>query len=58
MATEAKIRANTKYTKKTYRRYELKLRKDNEQNLIDHLDKQPSKNDYIKQLIIKDLQNK
>ena len=58
MATEAKIRANTKYVKKTYQRFELKLRKDSEQHLIEHLNKQPSKNDYIKQLIIKDYQNK
>lgn len=46
----------TEYKKKNVRRILLEFRKDSEADLIQHLDSQPSKNDYIRQLIRKDMQ--
>lgn len=43
------------YKKKNVRRILLEFRKDTEQDLIEHLDNQPSKNEYIRQLIRKDM---
>ena len=58
MPTAAQNRATTKYIKKAYQRYEFKLKRVEDKELIEHLEQQPNKNDYIKQLIIKDYQNK
>lgn len=58
MPTAAQNRATIKYIKKAYQRYELKLKRVEDKELIEHLEQQPNKNDYIKQLIIKDYQNK
>lgn len=43
------------YIKNTYKRYTLKLRLDTDKKMIEHLDKQVNKNDYIKNLIQKDM---
>ena len=45
------------YIKNTYKRYTLKLRLDTDRNMIEYLDKQVNKNDYIKNLIQKDMDN-
>ena len=45
-----------KYMRKAYKKYSIIIRYDTEQALIDHLEKQPSKNEYIKQLIVKDME--
>ena len=45
------------YIKNTYKRYTLKLRLDADKKMIEHLDKQVNKNDYIKNLIQKDMDN-
>ena len=45
------------YIKNTYKRYTLKLRLDTDKKMIEHLDKQVNKNDYIKNLIQKDMDN-
>ena len=45
------------YIKNTYKRYTLKLRLDTDKKMIEHLDKQVNKNDYIKNLIQKDMNN-
>lgn len=45
------------YIKNTYKRYTLKLRLDTDRNMIEYLDKQLNKNDYIKNLIQKDMDN-
>ena len=58
MQTKAHQRATAKYNKKTYQRYEVRLRKVEDKELIEHIERQASKNDYIKQLIIKDYQSK
>ena len=44
------------YVKENYKRFELRLNKKTEQDLIEHLDKQPNRNDYIRSLIKKDMQ--
>ncbi len=43
------------YKKKNIRRILLEFRKDSEADLIQHLDSQPSKNDYIRKLIRNDM---
>ena len=45
------------YIKNTYKRYTIKLRLDTDRNMIEYLDKQVNKNDYIKNLIQKDMDN-
>ena len=57
-ASAAHMRATQKYNKKTYQRYEIKLRKVEDKELIEHMERQASKSDYLKQLIIKDYQSK
>ena len=53
--SKAQNRATTKFIKKTYKRYELKLRKDTESDLIQELDKKESVNSYLKNLVIADM---
>lgn len=45
----------TKYIKNNVRRFELKLSKKNDAELIEHLQKQPNTNKYLKELILKDI---
>lgn len=58
MASSSHSKANSKYAKKTYKRFELKLRKDRNDKLIKPLKDKPSINSYIKELIEKDMNNK
>ena len=58
MANNARLRANAKYDKKAYKKYGFRLRREEEKELIEHIEKQTSKNDYFKQLIINDIKNK
>lgn len=44
------------YTKDTYKKYEVKFNKETEKKLIKYLEKQPNKNQYIKELIIEDME--
>lgn len=46
----------TEYVKDTYKRMEIKFNKETEKKLIKYLEKQPNKNQYIKELIIKDME--
>lgn len=46
----------SEYKKKNLRKILLEFRKDTEADLIEFLDSKPSKNDYIRQLIRKDMQ--
>lgn len=46
------------YQKKNFKRIEFKLRKIDEADIIDWLDKQPSKQAYIKKLIKDDMKKK
>jgi hypothetical protein len=58
VATEAQNKAKQRYNKKVYQRFEVRLRKVEDKELIDYLETKASKNDYLKQLIIKDYQSK
>lgn len=47
--------ASNKYQKKTYRIFKLKVRKDTQKDIIEHLAKQNSINGYVLKLIIEDM---
>lgn len=56
MVSKSQLKATKKYEKKTYKQILLKIRKDS--NIIEWLEKQPSKNGYILELIKKDMEKK
>lgn len=56
MVSKAQLKATQKYEKKTYKQILLKIRKDS--NIIEWLEKQPSKNGYIINLIMDDMKKK
>ena len=56
--SEAKMRANNKYEKKHIRQILLKFHKTYDAAIIEKLDSVPSKNNYVRQLILKDLEKK
>ena len=49
--------AQRKYEKNTVKQYTLKFMTSTEDDLIEHLEKQPNKTGYIKELIRKDMHN-
>lgn len=55
-ASAAKLRATKKYEKANIRQILLKFHKTHEAEIIEKLDSVPSKNNYIRQLILKDLE--
>ena len=46
-----------KHVKQHYKRYEFKLHTERQQHIIDHLNKQENKQQYIINLILKDIDN-
>ena len=56
--SKAKYKANTKYNKKKYKDFKFRVRRDNEEEIIDYLSMQRSINEYIKELIKKDMNSK
>lgn len=56
MVSKSQLKATKKYEKKTYKQILLKIRKDS--NIIEWLEKQPSKNGYIINLIMEDMKKK
>ena len=52
----AKLRATKKYEKANIRQILLKFHKTHEAEIIEKLDSVPSKNNYIRQLILHDLE--
>lgn len=54
-ASKARVNANRKYNLKTYRQIIMQVRKDTYSELLDWLDKKPSKTAYILDLIQKDM---
>ena len=54
--SEAKMRANSKYEKTHIRQILLKFHKTYDEAIIEKLDSVPSKNNYVRQLILKDLE--
>lgn len=55
-ASEAKLRAQTKYEKKNVSQVCLKYVTKNNQEILDKLNSVPSKADYVRQLILQDLE--
>lgn len=55
-ASAAKLRATKKYEKANIRQILLKFHKTHEAEIIEKLDSVPSKNNYIRQLILNDLE--
>ena len=53
--SKAKYRANTKYNKKAYKDVKVRIRKDNEQDMLSYLSMKESINEYIKELIKEDM---
>ena len=56
MVSKSQLKATKKYEKKTYKQILLKIRKDS--NIIEWLEKQPSKNGYIIDLVMDDMKKK
>ena len=54
--SEAKMRANKKYEKAHIRQILLKFHKTHDAAIIEKLDSLDSKNNYVRQLILKDLE--
>lgn len=50
--------AIARYVAKTYKRVTIKLRKDRDIDIINHLESVENINQYIKDLILKDIENK
>ncbi len=57
MATKAQIKASNKYDKENTKQIALRLNKKTDADIIEHLEKQSSKQGYIKELIRKDMKN-
>lgn len=55
-ASAAKLRATKKYEKANIRQILLKFHKTHEAEIIEKLDSVPSKNNYIRELILQDLE--
>jgi hypothetical protein len=54
--SEARIRANNKYAKNNVSQVCLKYVTKNNQEILDKLNSVPNKADYVRQLILKDLE--
>lgn len=54
--SEARLRAQTKYEKKNVSQVCLKYVTKNNQEILDKLNSVPSKADYVRQLILQDLE--
>lgn len=55
-SSEAKIRANNKYNKKNVSQVNLKYITKNNHEILDKLNSVPSKADYVRKLILADLE--
>lgn len=55
---ESRIKATNKWNKKTYYNVSIRIRKDNETDIIKWLDSQKSKNAYIIGLIKNDMKKR
>ncbi|HCY06476.1 MAG TPA: hypothetical protein DHS57_04185, partial [Erysipelotrichaceae bacterium] len=52
-----KTQYDIEFNRKNYRRVEIRLNINTEKHLIEHLEKQPNKQGYIKSLIEKDIES-
>lgn len=57
MATKAQIKASNKYDKENTKQIALRLNKKTDADIIEHLEKQSSKQGYIKEVIRKDIKS-
>lgn len=57
-SSQAKISANARYNDKMVKRYNLGFNKATDADVIEQLDKQESKQGYIKELIRKDIKER
>jgi hypothetical protein len=55
-ASAARLRANNKYAKKNVSQISLKYVTKNNKEILEKLNSVPSKADYVRQLILKDLE--
>ena len=53
---EKATKATVKHIKEHYRRFEIQLHNERQKDIIEHLEKQPNKKQYIISLILKDMQ--
>lgn len=58
MTSKAQQKATIKYLKKAYQRYTIRVRKDDEKDIIDKLESVGSINKYVKDLIKADMKKK
>lgn len=58
MTSKAQQKATIKYLKKAYQRYTIRVRKDDEKDIIDKLESVESINRYVKELIKADMKKK
>ena len=56
MTTPAQVAATTKYIKNKMRRFTIQFHKENEADVIDHLERQENVTQYIKRLIRNDME--
>ena len=57
MASEAQVKASIKYDKKNAKNITLKMNKNNDKDILDHLAKVDNVNGYIKKLIRQEIEN-
>ena len=53
---EKATKATVKHIKEHYRRFEIQLHNERQKDIIEHLEKQPNKKQYIISLILKDME--
>ena len=53
--SEAQRKASAKYKKANIKNYNFQINRTTEKDLLDHMEKQPNKSDYIKNLIREDM---
>lgn len=57
MSTAAEIRASEKYNKQNTKQYAFRFNVKTDAAIIARLDSVPNKSDYVRQLILKDIEN-
>ena len=53
---ESHQKAVLKYDNKTYKKITFRFHREKDKNILDHIDKQENKNQYIKDLILADME--
>lgn len=58
MTTEAQKKARDKYNKEHYKVVNFKVNRETKKDILEHLEAQPNKQGYIKELIKQDMRTK